>query len=73
MKRANDGTVVAALIDALLLWRCPACGGSRRYTGYSVDNPNGQPCRKCAGSGLHPVARGAIEAATGEKYRPPGT
>lgn len=51
------------LRTALEQWKCPACGGSREFTGYSKEAPGGQTCRKCADTnGLHPVAFAALES-----------
>jgi uncharacterized protein (DUF983 family) len=50
------------LIEALRQWKCPACGGTQVYSGYSAAAPNGGPCRKCAETeGLHPVAFAALK------------
>lgn len=67
-----DGTAeLAALIDvalkplreALKQWKCPACGGSGQFSGYSKDAPQGQPCRKCKDTnGLHPIAARELSA-----------
>ncbi len=65
---ANARLIAAApeMLEALEKWVCPACGGTRVYSGYSADAPNGQPCRKCAQTdGLHPIAWAAIQKARG--------
>jgi uncharacterized protein (DUF983 family) len=50
------------LLAALVEWKCPACGGTRFYSGYSADAPEGQPCRKCRDTeGLHPTAWAAVK------------
>lgn len=55
------------LIAALKQWMCPACGGSRVYTGYSHNAPYGGPCKKCADTdGLNPVAFASIKKASGQ-------
>jgi DnaJ-class molecular chaperone len=48
------------MINVLNQWKCPACGGSGQYKGFSRNSPNGGPCRKCGGNGLHPVATETI-------------
>jgi hypothetical protein len=59
--QADDNCVICELLQALEQWKCPACGGSGQYSGYSKEAPNGQPCRKCVDThGLHPVAFAAI-------------
>ena len=56
----------AELIGALWAWKCPACNGSRFYTGYSREAPEGCPCIKCTDTeGLHPVAWAALTAVVG--------
>ncbi len=57
---------IAHLIEALEQWKCPACGGSGFYGGYSADAPDGRPCRKCSGTGLHPVAYEALQKVRGK-------
>lgn len=61
----------AILLEALRQWKCPACGGSRRYTGYSkeartkdpqANNRFDMPCKKCGEDGLNPIASEAIRA-----------
>ena len=55
---------VNLLVIALRKWKCPACNGSRYYSGYSKNSPGGTPCRKCANTdGLHPVAHEALKEA----------
>jgi len=52
---------------ALEQWKCPACGGSGFYTGYSHQAPEGRLCSKCEGLGLHPVASAALAEAEQEE------
>lgn len=66
---ANAHLIAAApdMYQALKQWMCPACGGSKVYTGYSKDAPYGSPCRKCADTdGLHPIAFAALAKAVGK-------
>ena len=61
-------SMMATLINALEQWKCPACGGSGYYNGYSAIAPNGGPCRKCADTNrLHPVAYAALQKVKGTK------
>ncbi len=61
----ND-KIIEVLKAALLQWVCPSCGGSRTYLNkYIVKGPKLIeeliPCKKCAGTGIHPTASHALE------------
>jgi hypothetical protein len=62
-------TKIAILTAALREWKCPACGGSGKYqqrgfvpgtTEFAEPIVN---CRKCNGSGQHPIATVALKRA----------
>lgn len=79
---ANARLIAAApeMLEALLAWKCPSCGGKGTYQqdasgrarkeaqGKPVDpryQPDPVPCKICDGHGLHPTARAAITKARG--------
>lgn len=67
-------TKVQILLDAIVQWKCPACGGTGKYhhrgwvpeASYQKDARATfvnmiVPCKKCEGHGLHPIAKQAID------------
>lgn len=66
----TDNRLLYLLVEALRQWLCPACGGKKIYIhrgwrGGTFVNEE-VPCRKCNGTGLHPIAADALQA-VGEK------
>lgn len=71
--------LITELVAALQQWKCPACGGRGEVelhgqkgeyerTGKArLPHPHNRivVCKKCSGSGLHPIAAAAIAKASG--------
>lgn len=52
---------VATLEGTLREWACPSCGGKRTYLNRSKTGSEVVPCKVCDQSGLHPLARAALQ------------
>lgn len=79
--RADQRLVAASpeMYDALLQWKCPACGGKGTYQQNAIGraravargrvpdpafNPDPVTCKVCDGSGRHPIAHAVLVKAS---------
>jgi hypothetical protein len=69
---SNNLKLIHLLLAVIREWKCPACGGKgsylqRGFAGEQFHSHHVQ-CKKCEGSGYHPIAREAIQTAINPPY-----